>query len=174
MTINVDQCFFFSSHSQFAIIIRRKTLYYFFNLIVPCVLIASMALLGDSHILRFCSIWFDQTALTLASFFICNPSTSVRLWFFFSFRIYTATRFWWKTFTRYVQCVHSVKKKFHKMNYGFRVDMDLFLVMFSTSIFHSGVTILLSLTVFLNMVAETMPATSDGNYSLLFFFFIKF
>lgn len=30
----------------FSIIIRRRTLYYFFNLIVPCVLIASMALLG--------------------------------------------------------------------------------------------------------------------------------
>lgn len=30
----------------FAISIRRRTLYYFFNLIVPCVLIASMALLG--------------------------------------------------------------------------------------------------------------------------------
>jgi len=30
----------------FAIIIRRRTLYYFFNLIIPCVLIASMALLG--------------------------------------------------------------------------------------------------------------------------------
>ena len=26
--------------------IRRRTLYYFFNLIVPCVLIASMAVLG--------------------------------------------------------------------------------------------------------------------------------
>ncbi|XP_065565150.1 neuronal acetylcholine receptor subunit alpha-7-like isoform X4 [Artemia franciscana] len=30
----------------FTIIIRRRTLYYFFNLIVPCVLIASMAVLG--------------------------------------------------------------------------------------------------------------------------------
>lgn len=30
----------------FSILIRRRTLYYFFNLIVPCVLIASMALLG--------------------------------------------------------------------------------------------------------------------------------
>ncbi|XP_034241391.1 neuronal acetylcholine receptor subunit alpha-7-like isoform X3 [Thrips palmi] len=30
----------------FIIIIRRRTLYYFFNLIVPCVLIASMAVLG--------------------------------------------------------------------------------------------------------------------------------
>ena len=30
----------------FTIIIRRRTLYYFFNLIVPCLLIASMAVLG--------------------------------------------------------------------------------------------------------------------------------
>ena len=30
----------------FIIKIRRRTLYYFFNLIVPCVLISSMALLG--------------------------------------------------------------------------------------------------------------------------------
>ena len=30
----------------FTIHIRRRTLYYFFNLIVPCVLIASMAVLG--------------------------------------------------------------------------------------------------------------------------------
>lgn len=30
----------------FIIMIRRRTLYYFFNLIVPCVLIASMAVLG--------------------------------------------------------------------------------------------------------------------------------
>lgn len=31
---------------NFTIEIRRRTLYYFFNLIVPCVLIASMAVLG--------------------------------------------------------------------------------------------------------------------------------
>ena len=30
----------------FTINMRRRTLYYFFNLIVPCVLISSMALLG--------------------------------------------------------------------------------------------------------------------------------
>lgn len=30
----------------FVVQIRRRTLYYFFNLIVPCVLISSMALLG--------------------------------------------------------------------------------------------------------------------------------
>ena len=32
----------------FVIKIRRRTVYYFFNLIVPCVLIASMAILGFS------------------------------------------------------------------------------------------------------------------------------
>jgi nicotinic acetylcholine receptor len=30
----------------FNVKIRRRTIYYFFNLIVPCVLIASMAILG--------------------------------------------------------------------------------------------------------------------------------
>ncbi|XP_059487027.1 neuronal acetylcholine receptor subunit alpha-7-like isoform X3 [Neocloeon triangulifer] len=68
----------------FTIIIRRRTLYYFFNLIVPCVLIASMAVLG----------------------FTLPPDSGEKL--------------------------------------------------------SLGVTILLSLTVFLNMVAETMPATSDA------------
>ncbi|CAG9764300.1 unnamed protein product [Ceutorhynchus assimilis] len=68
----------------FVIIIRRRTLYYFFNLIVPCVLIASMAVLG----------------------FTLPPDSGEKL--------------------------------------------------------SLGVTILLSLTVFLNMVAETMPATSEA------------
>ncbi|XP_056646396.1 neuronal acetylcholine receptor subunit alpha-7 isoform X1 [Diorhabda sublineata] len=68
----------------FFILIRRRTLYYFFNLIVPCVLIASMAVLG----------------------FTLPPDSGEKL--------------------------------------------------------SLGVTILLSLTVFLNMVAETMPATSDA------------
>ena len=34
----------------FIIKIRRRTLYYFFNLIIPCVLIASMAVLGEGSI----------------------------------------------------------------------------------------------------------------------------
>ncbi|XP_035702105.1 neuronal acetylcholine receptor subunit alpha-7 isoform X1 [Folsomia candida] len=68
----------------FVIHIQRRTLYYFFNLIVPCVLIASMAVLG----------------------FTLPPDSGEKL--------------------------------------------------------SLGVTILLSLTVFLNMVAETMPATSDA------------
>eukprot|EP00094_Tigriopus_californicus_P008126 TCALIF_07822-PA protein Name:"Similar to CHRNA7 Neuronal acetylcholine receptor subunit alpha-7 (Gallus gallus)" AED:0.17 eAED:0.18 QI:105/0.4/0.45/1/0.5/0.63/11/2162/492 len=68
----------------FKIHIRRRTLYYFFNLIVPCVLISSMALLG----------------------FTLPPDS------------------------------------------GEKLTLD--------------VTILLSLTVFLNTVSETMPATSDA------------
>nr|XP_018900425.1 PREDICTED: neuronal acetylcholine receptor subunit alpha-7 [Bemisia tabaci] len=68
----------------FQIQIRRRTLYYFFNLIVPCVLISSMALLG----------------------FTLPPDSGEKLTL--------------------------------------------------------GVTILLSLTVFLNLVAESMPTTSDA------------
>ncbi|XP_040566895.1 neuronal acetylcholine receptor subunit alpha-7 isoform X6 [Lepeophtheirus salmonis] len=68
----------------FVIKIRRRTLYYFFNLIVPCVLIASMAVLG----------------------FTLPPDSGEKL--------------------------------------------------------SLGVTILLSLTVFLNMVSATMPVTSDN------------
>ncbi|XP_057342180.1 acetylcholine receptor subunit alpha-type acr-16-like isoform X2 [Microplitis mediator] len=68
----------------FTIHIRRRTLYYFFNLIVPCVLISSMALLG----------------------FTLPPDSGEKLTL--------------------------------------------------------GVTILLSLTVFLNLVAETLPQVSDA------------
>ncbi|XP_043210131.1 neuronal acetylcholine receptor subunit alpha-7-like isoform X11 [Amphibalanus amphitrite] len=68
----------------YTILIRRRTLYYFSNLIVPCVLIASMAVLG----------------------FTLPPDSGEKL--------------------------------------------------------SLGVTILLSLTVFLNMVAESMPTTSDA------------
>jgi len=68
----------------FTIHIRRRTLYYFFNLIVPCVLISSMALLG----------------------FTLPPDSGEKLTL--------------------------------------------------------GVTILLSLTVFMNMVSEIMPNTSDA------------
>ncbi|XP_065200630.1 neuronal acetylcholine receptor subunit alpha-7 isoform X15 [Planococcus citri] len=68
----------------FIVQIRRRTLYYFFNLIVPCVLISSMALLG----------------------FTLPPDSGEKLTL--------------------------------------------------------GVTILLSLTVFLNLVAESMPTTSDA------------
>ncbi|CAG7822726.1 unnamed protein product [Allacma fusca] len=68
----------------YTIHIRRRTLYYFFNLIIPCVLISSMALLG----------------------FTLPPDSGEKLTL--------------------------------------------------------GVTILLSLTVFLNLVAEKMPSTSDA------------
>lgn len=101
------------SHSQFSIRIRRRTLYYFFNLIVPCVLIASMALLG----------------------FALPPDSGEKL----SLGMFSI------------------------------VDIDYLLNICQTSFFayffpfnSAGVTILLSLTVFLNMVAETMPATSDA------------
>ncbi|XP_037079752.1 neuronal acetylcholine receptor subunit alpha-7-like isoform X3 [Pollicipes pollicipes] len=97
----------------YKILIRRRTLYYFSNLIVPCVLIASMAVLGftlppDSGeklslgvtVLLSLTVFLNQVAANM-------PETS--------------------------EAVPLL-----------------------------GVTILLSLTVFLNMVAESMPTTSDA------------
>lgn len=92
----------------FVIIIRRRTLYYFFNLIVPCVLIASMALLG----------------------FALPPDSGEKL----SLGMCPATAF----------------------------DPFVSGPLINVCLTPAGVTILLSLTVFLNMVAETMPATSDA------------
>ena len=107
----------------FAIIIRRRTLYYFFNLIVPCVLIASMALLG------FALPPDSGEKLSLGMQLICECGDSVD-------GVLTVSRT-----TRW------------PLETGL---MNVLIVIVS------GVTILLSLTVFLNMVAETMPATSDA------------
>lgn len=81
----------------FTIQIRRRTLYYFFNLIVPCVLISSMALLGftlppDSgekltlgmydtilnmsiYILQYSSI----TAITIYYYYLNYPYSMLKL-----------------------------------------------------------------------------------------------
>lgn len=107
----------------FAIIIRRRTLYYFFNLIVPCVLIASMALLG------FALPPDSGEKLSLGMQLICECGDSV-------------------------DGVSTVSRTIR-----WPLETGLMNVLI---VIVSGVTILLSLTVFLNMVAETMPATSDA------------
>lgn len=66
----------------FAIIIRRRTLYYFFNLIVPCVLIASMALLG------FTLPPDSGEKLSLGKMFIYFVQTSVSKWSLIFFHIF--------------------------------------------------------------------------------------
>ncbi|KAK3915891.1 Neuronal acetylcholine receptor subunit alpha-7 [Frankliniella fusca] len=100
----------------FTIQIRRRTLYYFFNLIVPCVLISSMALLG----------------------FTLPPDSGEKL-------------------TLAILSAHLVSRSFGDSKN--RITRDLLL---ESSVSEGGVTILLSLTVFLNMVAESMPTTSDA------------
>ena len=96
----------------FQIKIRRRTLYYFFNLIIPCVLIASMAVLG----------------------FTLPSDSGEKL-----------------SLGRIPLCVnyHCYFPPQMRHNCWARISFQ-------------GVTILLSLTVFLNMVAETMPVTSSN------------
>ncbi|XP_058801635.1 neuronal acetylcholine receptor subunit alpha-7-like isoform X3 [Phymastichus coffea] len=102
----------------FVVIIRRRTLYYFFNLIVPCVLIASMAVLG----------------------FTLPPDSGEKL---------SLGEQFLKTFSSFIS---------HSKHLMFRMIVIKQIQILPIA----GVTILLSLTVFLNMVAETMPATSDA------------
>ncbi|KYM81935.1 Acetylcholine receptor subunit alpha-type acr-16 [Atta colombica] len=105
----------------FTIQIRRRTLYYFFNLIVPCVLISSMALLG----------------------FTLPPDSGEKLTLVVYLRNRTA----------------MVKLNIEKY-LTFPKGIILFENRWATTV--SGVTILLSLTVFLNLVAETLPQVSDA------------
>ncbi|KYQ59602.1 Neuronal acetylcholine receptor subunit alpha-7 [Trachymyrmex zeteki] len=110
----------------FVVIIRRRTLYYFFNLIVPCVLIASMAVLG------FTLPPDSGEKLSLGA-----PASGLR---------------------EETILYRVVTSFFH--NRGPRNFIDISTWKFIPT--KVRVTILLSLTVFLNMVAETMPATSDA------------
>ncbi|EFN70706.1 Neuronal acetylcholine receptor subunit alpha-7 [Camponotus floridanus] len=134
----------------FVVIIRRRTLYYFFNLIVPCVLIASMAVLGftlppDSG--EKLSLGKFQLDAKLALF----PSRQ--------FVRPTSGGFPRIRMPRREETILRVVVSF------FRNQIPRGLYRVSTWKLEPvkfRVTILLSLTVFLNMVAETMPATSDA------------
>ncbi|KAJ8955313.1 hypothetical protein NQ318_003406, partial [Aromia moschata] len=97
----------------FTIQIRRRTLYYFFNLIVPCVLISSMALLG----------------------FTLPPDSGEKL-------------------TLGVTILLSLTVFLNLVAEKIPTTSDAVPLI--------GVTILLSLTVFLNLVAETLPQVSDA------------
>ncbi|KDR22509.1 Neuronal acetylcholine receptor subunit alpha-7, partial [Zootermopsis nevadensis] len=123
----------------FIIIIRRRTLYYFFNLIVPCVLIASMAVLG----------------------FTLPPDSGEKLslepYVDITFAVHIRRRTLFYTVNLIVPCVmiSSMTLLGFTLPHECGEKLTLGTVKFC-------VTILLSLTVFLNMVAETMPATSDA------------
>ncbi|XP_065200615.1 neuronal acetylcholine receptor subunit alpha-7 isoform X2 [Planococcus citri] len=97
----------------FIVQIRRRTLYYFFNLIVPCVLISSMALLG----------------------FTLPPDSGEKL-------------------TLGVTILLSLTVFLNLVAESMPTTSDAVPLI--------GVTILLSLTVFLNLVAETLPQVSDA------------
>ena len=97
----------------FIIKIRRRTLYYFFNLIVPCLLISSMAVLD----------------------FTLPPDSGEKL-----------------------SLGKSRITPLHHVGYLLLHNNSLL----STVSFIAGVTILLSLTIFLNTVSSIIPITSDS------------
>ncbi|MPC23647.1 Neuronal acetylcholine receptor subunit alpha-7 [Portunus trituberculatus] len=150
----------------FQIHIRRRTLYYFSNLIMPCVLISSMALLGftlppDSgekltlgktrhHKLE----WFGPGWLRYSPY-VSNVNCLTLL----CTRAFNQVRF----------MVHHASASYRRMLGGNTVQTAS--PRFWEALNHntdtpnssfSGVTILLSLTVFLNIVTENIPETSDA------------
>ncbi|XP_023720489.1 neuronal acetylcholine receptor subunit alpha-7 isoform X1 [Cryptotermes secundus] len=133
----------------FIIIIRRRTLYYFFNLIVPCVLIASMAVLGftlppDSGE----KLSLGMPGKKNVKEYACCPEPYVDI----TFIVHIRRRTLFYTVNLIVPCVMISSMTLLGFTLPHECGEKLTL----------GVTILLSLTVFLNMVAETMPATSDA------------
>ncbi|KYN41833.1 Neuronal acetylcholine receptor subunit alpha-7 [Trachymyrmex septentrionalis] len=141
----------------FTIQIRRRTLYYFFNLIVPCVLISSMALLGftlppDSGekltlgvtILLSLTVFLNLVAESM-------PTTSDAVPLIGDAGDFRACG---------ALCVHYVY--IIKSLVSFSIPSFLYSSLEAWATTVSGVTILLSLTVFLNLVAETLPQVSDA------------
>lgn len=162
----------------FTIQIRRRTLYYFFNLIVPCVLISSMALLGftlppdsgEKLTLGTCS----YVALCVCTPVLCECCLYTLAMLDHSRRAFSyikhnrlKTSFLWNyrhpctpfiTNSWYLRDMNLNRpENFHWCASIWRTKTRS-----KFKIFISGVTILLSLTVFLNLVAEKIPTTSDA------------
>ncbi|XP_049830723.1 acetylcholine receptor subunit alpha-type acr-16-like isoform X3 [Schistocerca gregaria] len=132
----------------FIIIIRRRTLYYFFNLIVPCVLIASMAVLGftlppDSGEKLSLGMPGEKNVKEYA----CCPEPYVDI----TFVVHIRRRTLFYTVNLIVPCVMISSMTLLGFTLPHECGEKLTL----------DVTVLLSLTFFLNMVAETMPPTSE-------------
>ncbi|XP_039276495.1 neuronal acetylcholine receptor subunit alpha-7 isoform X12 [Nilaparvata lugens] len=134
----------------FIIIIRRRTLYYFFNLIVPCVLIASMAVLGftlppDSG---------EKLSLGVPGrrsmrYYSCCPDDP---YVDVTFQILIRRRTLFYMVNLIVPCVMISSMTLLGFTLPFECGEKLTL----------GVTILLSLSVFSLMIADALPQTSEA------------
>ncbi|XP_049830724.1 neuronal acetylcholine receptor subunit alpha-7-like isoform X4 [Schistocerca gregaria] len=133
----------------FIIIIRRRTLYYFFNLIVPCVLIASMAVLGftlppDSGEKLSLGMPGEKNVKEYA----CCPEPYVDI----TFVVHIRRRTLFYTVNLIVPCVMISSMTLLGFTLPHECGEKLTL----------GVTILLSLSVFSLMIADALPQTSEA------------
>ncbi|PSN40439.1 hypothetical protein C0J52_22087 [Blattella germanica] len=143
----------------FYVHIRRRTLFYTVNLIVPCVMISSMTLLGFT-LPHECG---EKLTLGTVKFWKELPCVTHSLCCSEPFRpLSTQCRREDEALLKLCDLVVMILQY-----YISRCLFDKGFILSCTYPFNlmfllPGVTILLSLTVFLNMVAETMPATSDA------------
>ncbi|KAL7640434.1 UNVERIFIED_CONTAM: hypothetical protein RMT77_008709 [Armadillidium vulgare] len=133
----------------FEIVIRRRTLYYFCNLILPCVLIASMAVLGFT-LPPDCG---EKLSLGLPGernliHYSCCPEPYVDITFFVIIR--RRTIYYLHNLVLPCVLISSMSML------GFTLPPE------SGEKLTLGVTILLSLTVFTSMVNDSIPSTSDA------------
>ncbi|XP_064092131.1 neuronal acetylcholine receptor subunit alpha-7-like isoform X3 [Macrobrachium nipponense] len=133
----------------FEIVIRRRTLYYFCNLILPCVLIASMAVLGFT-LPPDCGekLSLEVPGVRNVQNYRCCPEPYVDI----TFTIKIRRRTIYYLYNLVLPCVMISSMSL----LGFSLPPD------TGEKLTLGVTILLSLTVFHNLVTETLPQVSDA------------
>ncbi|XP_025424399.1 neuronal acetylcholine receptor subunit alpha-7-like isoform X1 [Sipha flava] len=133
----------------FSILIRRRTLYYFFNLIVPCVLIASMAVLGFT-LPPDCGekLSLDQKTVRRLRNYSCCPNPYVDI----TFTVFIRRR----TVYYIINLILPSVTLAAMAMLGFMLPSDCGEKM------TLGVTILLSLSVFSLMIADALPQTSEA------------
>ena len=138
----------------FHVFVRRRTLYYFFNLIVPCVLISSMALLG------FTLPPDAGEKLTLGLKLLCHwqltssihhqhqLQTSPLQWYFRKIATWCFSSFSSRSRNLHSWSIFSLKRNQHPNIY--------YWINYMNKMCHwafSGVTVMLSMTVFMSMVS---------------------
>ncbi|CAH1797308.1 unnamed protein product [Owenia fusiformis] len=133
----------------YTINIRRRKLYYIFNLAIPCFLLSSLTLLcfylpPDSGE----KLTFGVTAIRNIEKYECCPEPYIDI----TFTVHIRRRVLYYAFNLIIPC--ALLSSMALLTFSLPPD--------SGEKISLGVTILLSLTVFLMIVAETMPATSDA------------
>ncbi|ELT87200.1 hypothetical protein CAPTEDRAFT_221893 [Capitella teleta] len=145
---------------NFTVAIRRRKLYYVFNLVVPCLMLNLLSLVvftmpPDAGEKVTCGMPGERNV----NQYECCPEQYIDI----TFTIHIRRRTLYFGFNLIIPCVlissMALLTFMLPPDAGEKISLDDII---TTPKITNGVTILLSLTVFLLLVAETMPPTSDA------------